>query len=133
MKKMHIIIALMIAGAVALILSAGDDMGSYSTFGDAWDSSSKVKIVGTLAKDKEMQFDPAEDPNYFAFYMVDGDGREEKVVLLSEKPQDFELSEQIVVTGTAKEDHFLASDILLKCPSKYKDEEIYIRSDKVSG
>jgi cytochrome c-type biogenesis protein CcmE len=25
---------------------------------------------------------------------------------------------------------FVASDVLLKCPSKYKDEEVYIKSEK---
>jgi hypothetical protein len=27
---------------------------------------------------------------------------------------------------------FYASDLLMKCPSKYKDEEIYIKSEKRS-
>lgn len=61
--------------------------------------------------------------------MKDNEGREEKVILLKPKPQDFELSEQLVLTGTMKDDTFIASDMLMKCPSKYNDEEIYIRSE----
>jgi cytochrome c-type biogenesis protein CcmE len=133
MKRLHIIIVLMIVGAIALIVSAKDDMGSYGNFSDAASVSSKVKVVGTLSKDKQITYDPAKDPNYFSFFMKDEDGIERKVVLLQEKPQDFELSEQIVVTGKLEEDVFMASEILLKCPSKYKDEEIYIRSEKVAG
>ena len=57
----------------------------------------------------------------------DAKGEERKVVLLSEKPQDFEMSEQIVLTGKMKGEEFIASEVLLKCPSKYKDEEIYIK------
>ena len=49
-------------------------------------------------------------------------------MLLAAKPQDFELSEQIVLTGKMQGDVFMASDMLMKCPSKYKDEEIYIKS-----
>jgi len=48
------------------------------------------------------------------------------------KPQDFELSEEIVVTGSIQGDEFVGKDILLKCPSKYKDEEIYIREENRS-
>ena len=52
------------------------------------------------------------------------------MVLKAAKPQDFEKSEQIVVTGKMAGDEFMASDVLLKCPSKYKDEEVYIKSEK---
>jgi len=42
------------------------------------------------------------------------------------KPQDFERSEQIVLTGKMKGDEFLASKILMKCPSKYVNNKIQI-------
>lgn len=43
------------------------------------------------------------------------------------KPQDFERSEQVVLTGKMDGDEFVATEILMKCPSKYKDEEIYLK------
>ncbi|MFN5363918.1 MAG: cytochrome c maturation protein CcmE [Bacteroidota bacterium] len=43
------------------------------------------------------------------------------------KPQDFERSESIVLTGEMSGDVFQASEMLLKCPSKYKDQEVYVR------
>ena len=55
-----------------------------------------------------------------------------QVVLHAGKPQDFERSEQIVLTGQMANDRFEASDMLLKCPSKYNDQEIYVRSEKKS-
>jgi cytochrome c-type biogenesis protein CcmE len=76
-----------------------------------------------------MYYNPEKDPNYFSFFIRDKDGVEKKVILLREKPQDFELSEQIVITGKMKAEEFIATDILLKCPSKYKDEEIYIKQE----
>ena len=128
-KKIHIISLVMIVAAVVLLLSASKDMSSYATFQQAENSSSAVKVVGVLSKDKEMTYDPAVDPNFFSFYIRDTDGQERKVILNDAKPQDFELSEQIVVTGKMKGDDFIASSLLMKCPSKYKDEEIQLISD----
>ena len=79
-----------------------------------------------------MEYNPEKDPNYFSFFIKDNKGVEKKVILFAAKPQDFELSEQIVVTGQMKGEVFYASDLLMKCPSKYKDEEIYIKSEKRS-
>ena len=119
----------MIVAAIALLTTAADDMSTYATFAQASHSGGRVKIAGQLSKDKEMYYDPAEDPNYFSFYIKDTEGEERKVVLLSEKPQDFELSEQVVLTGQMKGEEFVATDLLMKCPSKYKDEEVYIKSE----
>lgn len=130
-KKIHIIAGLLIIGAISMIVMASGDLSTYSNFEVAAATDGEVKIVGQLSKDKEMYYNPVEDPNYFSFYMKDDKGVEGKVVLFSERPQDFELSEQIVATGKMKENGvFYASSILMKCPSKYKDEEIYIKSEQ---
>ena len=39
------------------------------------------------------------------------------------KPTDFERSEEITLTGHATDSAFIATDILMKCPSKYTDKE----------
>ena len=132
MKKTHLIGIALIAIAIAILMSLSNDMGTYATFAEAIDSGKKVKIAGQLSKDKELYYNPQEDPNYFSFYIKDPKGEEKKVVLLAAKPQDFERSEQIVLTGKMQGDEFLASDMLMKCPSKYKDEEIYIKSKEGS-
>ena len=128
-KKVHVISLVMVVAAVVLLLSASKDMSSYATFSQAEQASSSVKVVGVLSKDKEMYYEPSKDPNYFSFFIKDSDGVERKVVLHDAKPQDFEMSEQIVVTGKMEQDTFVASDLLMKCPSKYKDQEISVRSD----
>jgi cytochrome c-type biogenesis protein CcmE len=129
MKKIYIVVFAMIAVAIALILTASGDVSTYSSFAEAGDTK-KVKIVGQLSKDKPVEYDPAVDPNYTGFYLKDGNGEERKIALLMSKPQDFERSEQIVLTGKMKGDEFVATDILMKCPSKYKDEEIYLKSEE---
>ena len=129
MKKIYIVAIVMVAVAIGLLTTAAEDMSTYATFEEAIQNGKRVKIAGQLAKDKEMYYNPEEDPNYFSFFIRDTEGEERKVVLLSEKPQDFELSEQIVLTGEMKGDEFIATDMLMKCPSKYKDEEVYIKSE----
>jgi cytochrome c-type biogenesis protein CcmE len=120
----------MVAIAIALMTNAAGDMSTYASFAEAKQSGKKVKIAGALAKDKGMVYNPEIDPNHFTFFIRDAKGEEHKVVLLGAKPQDFEMSEQVVVTGQIKGNEFVATDILLKCPSKYKDEELYIKSQK---
>ena len=73
-------------------------------------------------QEKPMDYDPQQNPNLFAFYMTDSEGVEKKVLYNGSKPNDFELSEQIVIIGKMPGAEFHASGILLKCPSKYKDE-----------
>lgn len=126
MKKTNIIVVVVIAVAVGVLMMASGDMSTYGTFEQAAKSGNKIKVVGELSKDKEMFYDPEKNANYFSFYMKDENGEERKVVY-KEKPQDFEKSESIVLTGSMKGEEFHASDMLLKCPSKYKDEEIRIK------
>ncbi len=129
MKKSFILAFVFLAVAIALLVSASSDFATYSSFSKAEKSGELVKIVGHLAKDQPMYYDPQKDPNYFSFYITDIEQQTREVVLKSAKPQDFELSEQIVVTGKMVNGKFIAKSVLLKCPSKYKDEEIYIRSE----
>ena len=128
--KLSFLIALVFIGiSIFLLISASSDLTSYTTFEQARTSKKEVKIVGQLAKDKEMVYNPEIDPNHFSFYVIDKKGDTQKVILKAAKPQDFELSEQIVITGKINGDDFIAKDVLLKCPSKYKDEEVYIKSE----
>lgn len=128
MKKIYIVALVMVIGAIALLTMAADEMTTYSNFAEASKTSSQVKVVGQLSKDKPMVYNPEKDANYFSFYIKDSDGVEKKVVMHQEKPRDFEMSEQIVLTGKMKDGDFFATDMLLKCPSKYKDEEVYINN-----
>ena len=69
MKKVYIIAGICLIAGIALLLSAAGDMSTYSSFKDADQTSRNVKVVGTLAKDMEMYYNPAENPNYFSFYV----------------------------------------------------------------
>lgn len=129
MRIMPIIIIVLIAAGVVMLISASKDMSQYSTFSQVRQAGEPSKVVGVLSKDKPMYYDAEKDPNLFTFYMKDQQGEEHQVTLRAAKPQDFELSEQIVATGSFVDDSFVASSILMKCPSKYKNEEVLVRSN----
>jgi cytochrome c-type biogenesis protein CcmE len=126
MNKISIIGLVMIAAAILIFMNASKDVSTYSNFKEALTSGDRVKVVGKLNKEKPTIYDPLNNPNEFKFYLLDDKGTEKEVVLAKAKPQDFERSEQIVVTGKMKGSQFYADEILMKCPSKYKQEEITI-------
>jgi cytochrome c-type biogenesis protein CcmE len=130
MKKSYILAIAVVAVAIAILISASKDVTTYANFNQAAKSGDKVKLIGHLVKEKQVEYNPEKDANYLAFYLKDEAGVEKKVELNASKPQDFERSENIVLTGQMDGEVFKASDMLLKCPSKYKDQEVYVREKK---
>lgn len=123
MKRSNVIGLVIIAIALASIVAAVSDSSSYASFDEAFSNPEhEYHVVGELDREASIDYDPEENPNVMTFYMEDREGNRKKVVLNRSKPNDFERSEKIVLIGSAKEDAFYATDILLKCPSKYEDE-----------
>ena len=124
MKKTHIFILIFVVAAVGVIISLFANTSTYTDFDAAVDNPGKeFHVIGKLAKDKPIVYDTKVDANTFTFYMTDQKGVERLVTYKGAKPQDFEKSEQLVVIGKIQNDAFLASSLLLKCPSKYNDEK----------
>jgi cytochrome c-type biogenesis protein CcmE len=134
MKKSHLFVLAIIAVAAAIILTTNADASVYVGFGEARQraaegNTTKVHVVGRLPRDSQqkpvgLQYDPLIDPNYFAFTLVDTNQVAQRVVYNNPKPQDFDKSEQVVITGAIKGEVFLADNILLKCPSKYVKKDL---------
>ena len=125
MKKSHILALVIVGLMIGVIISTSTSYSTYETFATAITTSGKdFQVVGELEKDGEMVYDPLIDPNMFSFHMKDKAGDVRKVIYAGAKPQDFERSEQIVLTGHIKGEDFFASKILLKCPSKYIEDEL---------
>ncbi len=125
MKKTHIILLIVIAVLIGFIISIASDYSHYESFSSIGNNSKKeYQVVGVLVKDKEVSYNPEIDANRVEFYMRDKNNEVRKVIFLGTKPQDFERSEQIVLTGRMKDSVFVASSLLLKCPSKYKNQEM---------
>ncbi len=133
MKRSSIIGMVVIAIAIGVIMSTYADSSTYGTFSQAVESQKELHVVGVLQKEKELVYNPQVDANYFSFYMIDNDGKECKVVFAGAKPQDFERSEQIVLTGQMVGDSFQANKILMKCPSKYTEDEVEVVEAKAQS
>lgn len=122
MKKTHIIGIIIIALAIGAIMGTVADSSTYADFTLAASSpGEEFHVVGKLDKSKELEYDPAVNAELFAFHMIDNSGVKRKVLFKGAKPQDFERSEQIVITGKSRGNEFIAEKILMKCPSKYTD------------
>ncbi len=124
MKKGSILGIVIIAVAIAVIISAYSSSTTYATFNEAKQSKATIQLIGFLDKGKPLIYDPARDANLFSFYVKDKAGQECEVVYYGTKPQDFERSEQIVLTGQMDGKVFHASKILMKCPSKYTQKTV---------
>jgi len=124
MKKTHIFILVFVVAAVGVIISLFANTSTYTDFSAAIENPGKeFHVIGKLVKDKPIVYDTKVDANLFTFYMTDQKGAEKLVTYKGAKPQDFEKSEQVVVIGKMENGNFLASSLLLKCPSKYNDEK----------
>nr|WP_294893865.1 cytochrome c maturation protein CcmE [uncultured Pedobacter sp.] len=133
MKKSSIIGMIIIAIAIGAIVSTYADSSTYGSFSEAIKTKKELHVVGKLDKSKEMVYNPTQDANYFSFYVNDNKGTNCKVIFTGAKPQDFERSEQIVLTGKMSGNEFHASKILMKCPSKYTQDKIDVKEVKAQG
>jgi len=124
MKKLHIILLVAIAGVIAGLLTLMSDITTYDTIESARKKEGKfVHMIARLDKASPITYDPVKDPNYLSFYAVDSLGSRTQVVYHNAKPSEFEHSERIVLKGKMKGEVFDCKEILLKCPSKYKDNK----------
>lgn len=125
MKKAHIIGFTIIIICISVIIYTYTESSSYNTFTQASKKAGKeVYVLSYLDTSTSIYYNPLKDPNYMYFYALDSDNYKSKVIFHGPKPQDFERSEQLVMLGkfSSKQNAFVATKLLLKCPSKYTDE-----------
>lgn len=133
MKKASILILILIAAAIAAIVSSFGQFSTYETFASASEKQGTIfHVVGFLdtTAGKE-QYDPLKDPNFFTFFAKDKKGATHKVIFNGARPQDFEKSEQLVMKGYMKDGNFHCSQIQMKCPSKYENDQIVLAQPSV--
>ena len=126
MKKTHIVILIFIAVSIAVLISFMGDLSTYETIASAKQKEGKnVTIIAKLDNSKPLEYNPRVNPNYTSFHIIDTVGNAAKVVYHFEKPYDMEKAESIVLKGKMKGNVFEITSkdgILIKCPSKYKDD-----------
>lgn len=104
------------------------DLSTSETLASARQKQGKVVSVSAkLDKSyaRPIVYDPITNPNLTEFYIIDTLGNKAKAVYYFEKPFDMEKTEQLRLKGRMKGDVFeitTKDGILLKCPSKYKDD-----------
>lgn len=134
MKKSHILIIIVIAAAIGILVSTAGDASTYVGFGEAHEMATAgnkkdIHVVGELTKDAAgnvIGIEPGLDKVSFSFLLVDEKGKKQKVEYREPMPQDFTKSEKVVVIGRYEGDVFKASKILLKCPSKYQEQNVTV-------
>ena len=126
MKKLQIVILVAIAAGVAVLIGFMGNLSTYETIASAKQKPGKtVTIIAHLDNKLPIEYDPVKNPNYVSFYISDTIGNKAKVVYYFEKPYDLEKAERITLKGKMNGNVFEISrkdGILLKCPSKYKDD-----------
>jgi cytochrome c-type biogenesis protein CcmE len=132
MKKSHIVAILLIAAAIAIIIATTSDASTYVNFDQAFQmastgNSSSIHVVGELKKDEHgniIGLEKSPDRLSFSFILVDQNHKEQTVIYNEPMPPDFTRSEKVVVVGNFHGNNFVASKILLKCPSKYQEKKL---------
>ena len=124
MKTSSIIILVVIAAAIGTLLMYSVNFSTYDTIASARLKQGKyVHLIARLDKSKPIQYDALKNPNYLSFYAVDSLGNTAEVIYHNTKPAELEQSDRVVLKGKMEGNVFECNDILLKCPSKYKDDK----------
>lgn len=132
MKKTNIILLVVIAVSIGVIVTLVGDFSTYETFATAREKEGKeYHVIGVLDTTQVMTYDPLKDANFFSFFIKDKTGETRKVVFYGTKPTDFEKAEQIVLTGKMQGGEFHCNKILMKCPSKYKEDQVALSTKQL--
>ncbi|MES2431495.1 MAG: cytochrome c maturation protein CcmE [Bacteroidota bacterium] len=124
MKRTHIVLLIAIAISIGGLIMMSVDFSTYDTIASAKQKQGKyVHLIAKLDKSVPQDYDPAINPNYFSFTAKDSLGSSTKVVYRNSKPAEIDNSERVVLKGKMQGEIFECSEILLKCPSKYKDDK----------
>ena len=137
MKKIHIALLILIAVAVSVtvaVMAGGEGSGltSWETFASAAKSpNSNVKIIATMVKDRPVVFEPQKDPNHFYFWTKDKNGEVRQIVCDGAPPHGNDMSQvqEIYMTGKMDGSQFHCTSIQMKCPSKYKKDQIPVAAN----
>jgi cytochrome c-type biogenesis protein CcmE len=123
MKKTHIILLVCIASAIVVLISFMNTMTTYDTVETARRKPGKfVHLIARLDQRQPVEYDAIKNPNFLSFTAIDSLGDAVKVIYRNSKPSNLEHSERLVLKGSMKDNYFECKEILMKCPSKYKDD-----------
>lgn len=118
--KVLLAVGLLAAAVVIGVTSFKQTMTPYIGFAEARAASGQVQVNGTLAsKDYVLK----KEEQYLRFSLKDPKGDVMPVEYRGVIPGNFDQAVSIVAIGQYQGDHFEASQLLVKCPSKYQAME----------
>jgi len=115
--KVLLAIGLLVAAMVIGLTSFRQTMTPYIGFAEAKSASGQVQVNGVLA-DKNYVLKPQEQ--YLRFNLKDSHGEVMPVEYRGVIPGNFDQAVSVVAIGQYRAGHFEASQLLVKCPSKYQ-------------
>lgn len=125
MKREHIAGLVFVAIAIGAIIGTVYNADTYASFARAMEHPGReFRIIGELRHDKPILEGVEENTLTLRFHMADNEGHVAEVLHFGPKPHDFERSDEVVLIGSYQGEQFVASRLLLKCPSKYQAEVI---------
>ena len=131
---MHIIGLVFIVIAIGAIISTMYNSDTYASFEVARKHPGReFHIIGELLRDKPIEEKIIDNTLLLTFYMTDKQGGESQVNYLGAQPQDFDKSDQVVLIGKFENDKFIATSLLLKCPSKYNPDDLQMEETAFSS
>jgi len=111
--------ALLIAFGVVAFLNFGSTITPYVSFAEARASDRAVQVAG-FPDHAGTSFDM--ENGLFHFTMTNEEGETMAVNYEGAEPGNFSQAQSVVVIGRYEEGVFNASQILVKCPSKYESQ-----------
>lgn len=124
-KNIKTIIAVVVVVIAAVIglssLFTGGGMISYVSFSEARATTNNVQVMGEILDNDSFYNSETGD---FSFYIINDTGDRMKVVYGGTRPGNFDQATSVVCIGKYRGDAFYADKLLVKCPSKYQDQQI---------
>ncbi|MFO7978607.1 MAG: cytochrome c maturation protein CcmE [Bacteroidales bacterium] len=128
MKKSHIILLIFMVVAIGAIISTVVQADTYASFEQARQQPGRdFHIIGQLVREQPVEEKIVDRNLLMTFFMTDQEGETTQVHYMGAKPQDFEKSDQVVLIGRYHEQTFVATSLLLKCPSKYDEDDLKMK------
>ena len=100
-------------------ISFNKTLTPYVSIAEAKSTSTNVQVKGKRVDDGT--FDTVN--NLFTFQLIDDQGEKITVVYDGAKPGNFEQASEVVCVGKYENGAFKAKELLVKCPSKYMEEQ----------
>ncbi len=134
MSRFNIVVILLVAVLLGTLFSVFTQNSESVVFARAFSEPGvEFKVSGTLDPDHPVLYDPETAVAETRFHMRDKTGQVHEVLLKEAKPTGLEQSESIDLYGKVEDGRFIATEMLMKCPSKYNEESHSLAEATAAG